>query len=76
MIIVKCPKKDCKGHLVGFNSAGIPALLPNRDHAPENTPITPEIRAQLNAELNSEPFATFMDVVKEATEKKKAKTDD
>lgn len=71
MIIVKCPKEGCKGHLVGFNSAGIPALIPNRDHAPEKTPITPEIRAQLNAELNSEPFATFMDVAKEEAKKEK-----
>lgn len=73
MIIVKCPKEGCKGHLVGFNSAGIPALIPNKDHEAEKTTITPEIRAQLNAELNSEPFATFMDVVKEETEKAKKK---
>lgn len=69
MIIVKCPKEGCKGHLVAFNAERIPVLIPNRDHKPEKTPITPEIRKQLEAELSSEPFATFMDVVKETTKK-------
>lgn len=70
MIIVKCTKEDCKGHMVAWNIAGVPVLVPNADHVATGTvKITPEIREQLNAERNAEPFRSFMDVVEEEQKK-------
>lgn len=71
MLIIKCPKEDCKEHMVAWNIAGIPVLVPNADHAPtESVKITPEIRKQLEAERNAEPFHSFMDAVQKERNKK------
>jgi len=70
MIIVKCKKQDCEGHLVGWTNKGQPRVLPNRTHKAEKIEMTEELRQQLIGERCSEPFATFMDVVEEEEPKK------
>ena len=65
MIIVKCKKEGCEGHLVAFTAEGKPKALPNKTHNPTEIEITDELREQIAWERFSEPFATFMDVVQE-----------
>jgi len=70
MIILKCKKKDCEGHLVGWKFDDTPVLLPNKTHKAEGkVEVTPEIRKQLKLNHSSEPFNTFMKVVQEESEK-------
>jgi len=66
MIIVKCKRKNCEGHLVGWDHHGTPRLLKNKTHTPKGkVEITPEIRKQLEQEYCSQPFNTFMSVIEE-----------
>lgn len=68
MIIVKCEKKGCEGHLLSFNAEGKPYVLPNRTHKPAKIKLTKELKQRIIDERYSEPFATFMEVLQEVRE--------